>query len=51
MLKMSYFPEILISELSNKILLPKSKGQNLEFIARPASFSLLSKGKMNRNMK
>ena len=48
MLEMSYSPEILYSELGDKIIWPKSKGHNVEFIAGPAGFSLPKRSKMNK---
>ena len=38
MLEMSYSPEILYSEVGDKIIWPKSKGHNVEFIGGPAGF-------------
>ena len=48
MLEMSYSPEILYSEVGDKIIWPKSKGHNVEFIAGPAGFSLPKRSKMNK---
>ena len=45
MLEMSYSPEILYSEVGDKIIWPKSKGHNVEFIAGPADFHLLKEVK------
>ena len=48
MLEMSYSPEILYSEVGDKIIWPKSKGHNVEFIAGPTGFSPPKKSKMNK---
>ena len=48
MLKMSYSPEILYSEVGDKIVWPKSKGHNVEFIDGPSGFSIPKRSKMNR---
>ncbi len=48
MLKMSYSPEILYSEVGDNIIWPKSKGHNVEFIAGPSGFSLPKRSKMNK---
>ena len=48
MLEMSYSPEILYSEVGDKIIWPKSKGHNVEFIAGPIGFSLPKRSKMNK---
>ena len=48
MLEMSYSPEILYSEVGDKIIWPKSKGHNVEFIAGPTGFSPPKRSKMNK---
>ena len=48
MLKMSYSPEILYSEVGDKIVWPKSKGHNVEFISGPSGFSIPKRSKMNK---
>ena len=48
MLEMSYSPEILYSQVGDKIIWPKSKGHNVEFIGGPAGFSLPKRSKMNK---
>ena len=48
MLEMSYLPEILYSEVGDKIIWPKSKGHNVEFIAGPTGFSPPKRSKMNK---
>ena len=48
MLKMSYSPEVLYSEVGDKIIWPKSKGHNVEFIAGPSGFSIPKRSKMNK---
>ena len=48
MLEMSYSPEILYTEVGDKVIWPKSKGHNVEFIAGPAGFSLPKRSKMNK---
>ena len=48
MLEMSYSPEILYSEVGDKIIWPKSKGHNVEFIAGPIGFSPPKRSKMNK---
>ncbi len=48
MLKMSFSPEILHSEIGDKIIWPKSKGHNVEFIAAPTGFSIPKRSKMNK---
>ncbi len=46
--EMSYSPEILYSEVGDKIIWPKSKGHNVEFIAGPTGFSPPKRSKMNK---
>ena len=48
MLDKSYAPEILYSEVGDKIIWPKSKGHNVEFVAGPNSVSLPKRSKMNK---
>ena len=48
MLEMSYSPEILYSEVGDKIIWPKSKGHNVEFVAGPTGFSPPKRSKMNK---
>ena len=48
MLEMSYSPEILYSEVGDKIIWPKSKGHNVEFISGPIGFSPPKRSKMNK---
>ena len=48
MLEMSYSPEILYSEVGDKIIWPKSKGHNVEFIAGPTGFLPPKRSKMNK---
>ena len=48
MLEMSYSPALLYSQVGDKIIWPKSKGHNVEFIAGPAGFSLPKRSKMNK---
>ena len=49
MLDKSYSPEIIFSEAGDKIIWPKSKGHNVEFIAGPEGFSLPKRSKMNKS--
>ena len=48
MLDKSFAPEILYSEVGDKIIWPKSKGHNVEFVAGPDSVSLPKRSKMNK---
>ena len=48
MLDKSYAPEILYSHVGDKIIWPKSKGHNVEFVAGPDSVSLPKRSKMNK---
>ena len=48
MLDKSYAPEILYSEVGDKIIWPKSKGHNVEFVDGPDSFSMPKRSKMNK---
>ena len=48
MLDESYAPEILYSEVGDKIVWPKSKGHNVEFVAGPDGVSLPKRSKMNK---
>ena len=48
MLDKSYAPEILYSQVGDKIIWPKSKGHNVEFVAGPDSVTLPKRSKMNK---
>ena len=48
MLDKSFAPEILYSEVGDKIIWPKSKGHNVEFVTGPDSISLPKRSKMNK---
>ena len=48
MLDKSYAPEILYSEVGDKIIWPKSKGHNVEFVDGSDSFSMPKRSKMNK---
>ena len=50
MLDKSYAPEILYSQVGDKIMWPKSKGHNVEFVAGPDSVSLPKRSKMTRHL-